>query len=167
MKKLFLLLLLFVPFVNAQNPFVSTGSAWYTSAGIAITALGSTDTAYTTAVDYFPYDSVYISINPLQGDTLGFVLKFQTGHQSSNGTVWSALRNLTAAGAADTVGFTSAATTAPGKSFTYSIPAGDRSKAQKLRFAVIGSEISGRLNGTTAEKWLTNKQTYIFQLLKR
>jgi len=163
MKK-FIFLLIALLAVNStvfgqSNKVIPT--AWYNAAGTAITALGSSDTAYTTAVDFFPFDSAYINIAAIFGDTLGFVVKCQWGDASSNGSSWSAITNLTAAGAADTVGYTTAATNYTGKSFTFSVAANGRAKSPKLRFVIIGTSLTGRLNGVAAEKWLTDKQTKI------
>lgn len=152
MKKLFLVLafiFLAMP-VKAQNPWVTQTNQLFNVSGTAISSIASTDTAYTGSFDFFPYDSLNLFIGGLRGDTFSFVVKWQYGDSAT----WSAFTNCTATGAADTVRYTTAATDQYGKSFSVSVANPARIRAPKARFVILGTSLTGGLNGTTAEKWL-------------
>lgn len=151
MKKLiFLLAMLIAPSLFAQNPWVTQNNQLYNVTGTALGSIASTDTAYSASFDFFPYDSVGLFIGGLRGDTFSFVVKWQYGDSAT----WSPFTNCTAAGAADTVRYTTAATDQYGKAFTVSIANPARIRSPKARFVFLGTSLTGGLNGTTAEKWL-------------
>lgn len=169
MKKLILFLLLMASVqLVAQNKFVSTPLQWYSPAqSIAATPVAKTtfaagDTGFSTSFSCFPYDSTTLNINALKGDTLGIIIRVQFGYVSSAGQSWGPF--TVGLAALDTLSYITAAADYYGTSFSWSAPM--NKEAKMMRFVAIGTSASARLNGSVAEKWLLNTQSFALQAIK-
>ena len=164
MKKLILFLLLMASVqLVAQNKFVSTPLSWYTPLGVVKTTIAAGDTAFSTSFSCFPYDSTTLNINALVGDTLGVIVRCQTGYvNASGGQSWGAF--TVGVASLDTLSYITAAADRYGTSFSWSAPM--NKEAKMMRFILIGTSASARLNGAVLEKWILNTQSFALQAIK-